>query len=240
MYRKFKESMKLIDIYGKQIEFTKDQHPRMKTAIGGFLTIISVALFILFLIINGQELTARQNPNTLNYFKLEISNIPTFVTSPQVFPFSISILDVNGNKLNQSIASVVFIQQIISLNLATQSINVLETNLTTVLCSAANFDASFPVSTQVLYNLQYCVIPATDVEIGNTQDNIISFQPIKRIHMVVSKCQNTTSNNNFCASSDKINSNLQRAQVTFTYGTNYFNSKNYLNPFENSIATDND
>ena len=85
----FSHILKSIDIYGSNINFTINKKIKSKTLVGGVLSLLSFILFIIYAIVNSNDLVYRLNPvvTRMEQYDKKYINIKNFLS---IIPIAIS------------------------------------------------------------------------------------------------------------------------------------------------------
>jgi len=90
--------MKCLDIYGEPLKIFLSNNYFIKTSIGGFFTIITIALLFVFTWFIGKDIIYKEKP--ISYMQTDIfKDFANINITNNNFPFSITMMDDNGTPL---------------------------------------------------------------------------------------------------------------------------------------------
>jgi len=229
--------MENIDIYAQPLKLSLNGHYKLKTGIGGYLTILTLILMIFYGWLQVKELYVKESPNIYNQiFTQEKANILTF--NKDYSPFYFQIFNLNQSMfINPSVLNIKLkIKSIV--NLRTQNITIIDLNY----CQKKHFPYNQNISKQeqnsydlIIKNRYLCPELKENLNIfGSYIEGNMTI-----IQIIVYPCQNST-DDVVCKSKKEIDQLIwnNRLYLSFYYPLLSINLNDYSNPITYNLKED--
>ena len=190
-----------LDIYGTHPRFTINGEKKFNTYFGSFMTIISGAIIALFFFIYIEEVINHKNPKLITTIYNDARPSERTITSKE-FIITLSLEYSNySNFIDERIynvqAGLYTYYKIDGKNIETR------TPIDVIRCNEFNFDIIPSYFQSLDLNNLYCLKNGTFTFEGEYQSESFQF-----LYFMISKCINSSLNNNSCFSEEIINSVL--------------------------------
>ncbi len=222
--------LKIIDVYGMPHNFTIFGSQLHTTAMGGFLTIVTLILYILSFIYFGKDFYQRMNPKYVHqlYTKDEYS-LANLSNENFMLGINVETGDFGGSLDYNTYFNITY--NYIRVDYIDNTSEKIPLNQ--IDCNLYNFKKMRLFNTEVLLTLPGLkCFNMSNIKLGGYYDG----EYVETIEVIISPCINSSSVN-YCKTDDEVKSLLSQGLITFNiYTINYFlKLSDYVNPLSLGI-----
>ena len=214
-----------LDIYGTHSRFTINGEKKFNTYFGSFMTLISILIIGLYFLISVDDIMNHKNPKLITTIYNEAQPSERTITSKE-FIITLSLEYSNySNFIDERIynvqAGLYTYYKIDGKNIETR------TPIDVIRCNEFNFDIIPSYFQSLDLNNLYCLKNGTFTLEGEYQSESFQF-----LYFMISKCINSSLNNNSCFSEEIINSVLSGGYIGIFMSDNVVIPNNFSIPYQ--------